>query len=176
MFESLNQLTEQMILDHMNAPLCNLHTAFNNPGFIYDTWQSHNGKRVMIGYEKNIGQNVYVSGACKMRLASGEEVYCIFVDANFMLLNKEEQLVMFYHEMGHIINDHLDKSCKLVLSSLARYFGYGCMEFEADKYAAKKTSTDRVVDTLTHVAAMIPFISKRDVESRVKKLVKTKLK
>lgn len=157
----------------MNAdPLINLHMAFTNTGYVYDTGQQHNGRKVVLTYDKNIGENIHVSGAGKMLMHDGSIVYCVVVDTNFMLLPKEEQLVMFYHELGHIVNGHLDKPFKMTINKIARLLGLGTMEFEADKYAARKTSIDKVIVTLKHVANTIPFISQKDVQSRIKRLRK----
>lgn len=156
-----------------NTPLKNLWTAHMNPGFCYDTGLSHNNKPILLCYENQIkNSTAVVSGAVNMIMDDGRHVYCVFVDKHFIALDKETQKNMIWHEIGHIKKGHLDgPQWKVTLNNITRIFGFSFLEWDADKFAASKTSNVEVAAALLNVSRLVKC-NQLDIKSRLNHLRK----
>lgn len=164
---------EKAFVDRMvlNAPMKCLYEAKNNPGMCFNTGLSHNDRSILLCYENDIkNSTAVVSGAVNMIMDDGRRTYCIFVDKHFIALDGDTQKNLIWHEIGHIEKGHLDgPQWKVTLNNITRIFGFSFLEWDADKFAASKTSNVEVAAALLNVSRLVKC-NQLDIKSRINRL------
>lgn len=123
--------------------------------------------------------NVMFCGCVKIEFFDGHRANVILTDDQFDLLPDFVQEFLLKHEEGHCVHKDLDKMLndqkKASLSNLLRSIGKtNAMELAADKYAADYMGSQKAIKVLKWLKnnTDIPFLTKMEVNSRIKALKK----
>lgn len=114
--------------------------------------------------------NVALCGITPILLDNGETLLTMFHDDGFTKLPHDVQEFLTYHEVGHVLNNHLNMSAKEAKAvMLKRSFGIlPKMEVEADCYAASVLGLVSVKSSLLFLMQRtnLPLISKFELFKR----------
>lgn len=105
----------------------------------------------------------------------------IVVNDSFQHLPDNIKKAMYYHEVGHDSNKHLelitekgtaDYKIKLIGDVILGKGNYLKLEFEADRYAASVVGVAEMVNALETIKKALPdYLSKRLITHRIKKVL-----
>ncbi len=105
----------------------------------------------------------------------------IVVNDSFQHLPDNIKEAMYYHEVGHDSNKHLELiiekgtanyKIKLIDDVILGKGNYLSLEFEADRYAASMVGVAEMVNALETIKKALPdYLSKRLITHRIKKVL-----
>ena len=126
-------------------------------------------KTILFGTYEELGVHMY--NLCFTAVAQdmfNKKVFYIAYDQKFVELSPMSQKFLIFHEIGHIVNGDFDKDLETILNkNTLRSFGVSNkFEFNADKFAVKRTSKKVALKCLFEMKCKNIFTSSLDLIQR----------
>lgn len=101
----------------------------------------------------------------------GEPIYAIVVDDLFYKLSNVSQEFIIYHEIGHVVHNHMDGlDEKDYMSKRRNTTKYASMEIEADNYAAKHVGYRNAYHALVEMYELIRIWKSPEDKERLRSM------